>query len=235
MSTIAHELVTSFDDLSTTIRSAVDIHLSPNAPIVNVVGFGGGMNNDEAFNSLKNHVDLMNVTHVALLWHGDWKKDGSITHAMACFKDLYPETVLLVAVRGPNDKGHVDFFNSWKGYDIVLIEVSEDMRSQWEVKVKEACPDQARPQDIKLGALVHDSTACDHVLCIGGGATTGGEMEYCVVTKSSLPWHVIPLSRKQGTELCHPKVIQFAAALNGTIMPACTHGTETMPPHVFPS
>jgi hypothetical protein len=174
------------------------------------------MDNDKVFVILKEYLDNLGEQKIVLLWHGDYKQDGSFTEAIAKMKTLRPNDILLMPVRGTHPNHHKAFYESWKGFDLSMIEVSDEMRAESLEKVTKLCPNLPKPDDIKHGALVHDNAGCDFVLCIGGGQTTAGEMEYCIASKSDLKWDVTFLSRKDakgGEEKWHENVEKFAPFL----------------------
>ena len=156
--------------------------------IVNVVGWGSRMNEEEAFTYLKAYLDVWQKTNIflVLLWHGDWLQKGSLTKAIAMYKDENPDNTLLVAVRGPNLKDHADFFNSWKDYNLVLVEVPESERDKAMEKVVQYCPSLPNPKDVKMGAMVHEHARCDMVFALGGGNTTYGEVQVCHAFRNPL-------------------------------------------------
>ena len=184
-----------------------------NLLFVNVVGWGSRMNEEEAFEHLTSHLDnlllssSLTSSSLVLLWHGDWLQKGSITKAIAMYKDVHPDT-LLVAVRGPpNDEHHAKFFASWKDYDVLLVEVPEEQRDKAMEKVVRYCPHLANPKNIKMGAMVHEHARCDSVLAMGGGETTYGEVQVCHAflnpahgldkVTTCPPWTMIRIGRKK--------------------------------------
>ena len=180
--------------------------------IINVVGWGSRMNDKDAFLHLKLYMDERKTKEVdsffVLLWHGDYLNEGSITKAMAQYKDTYPDT-LLVAVRGPPpivDSPHDKFFKSWEKYSIVLVEVSESHRDDGQEQVIQYCPNLSKPEYLKMGVMVHEHAKCDFVFALGGGDTTYGEMQVCNSFRNPPPslakietpsWTVVKIGRKK--------------------------------------
>lgn len=215
--------VSSLDGMMGAIKAVVNTLPQPKdgkeVAQVRISGAGSGMNDNDALKAAEQSLSEAGIEKddpMVLYFDGDWFRKGSITQTIFLLKQKRPRTAI-IGIRGPPLPGkgvHDDFFNSWTGIPMFLIEITEEMRDKsLEHLIGLVGPDStARPslrihdagqlKYTKQGWFCIEHLPLTLIISLGGGETTANEAKVFIAQKEknaeeliAPKWHVHLLDR----------------------------------------
>jgi hypothetical protein len=177
-------------DAATAIKN---ITQSEDPRIIELCGFGSGMDTDEveqstlqAWEALKINTD----TPVVLFSHGDWASKESFMHGTMTLRKTIKNNggkAFIFSMRGPNEKNHKEMQDSFKVYqdednkdeaEGCILEIEEAARDYSQEKVTEIMKTMKNPpsgdnisRDAKQGFACRSLVPAHYRLILGGGNT----------------------------------------------------------------